>query len=77
MRDSIDEAQELIISQEGSLTTLCIAVVADIMAEDTSSKALCVLSVGDSLAFVRSQQHGVKEVTVGEHSMVYCRVIVV
>ena len=63
----MDRAQECILSQNGCLTTLCLAVVADIIiSEDTKSqKAVCVVSVGDSLAFVRSQKHGVKEVTIG------------
>ncbi|XP_038067796.1 PP2C-like domain-containing protein CG9801 isoform X2 [Patiria miniata] len=65
MTESLDEAQELIISREGSLTTLCLAVVADVTSDDTTSKVLCVINVGDSLAFVNSQRHGVKEVTVG------------
>ncbi|XP_022097238.1 PP2C-like domain-containing protein CG9801 [Acanthaster planci] len=65
MTESLDEAQELIIFGEGSLTTLCLAVVADVESDDTTSKALCVISVGDSLAFVSSQRFGVKEVTVG------------
>ncbi|XP_071799806.1 PP2C-like domain-containing protein CG9801 [Asterias amurensis] len=65
MRESLDRAQECILSQNGCLTTLCLAVVADIISEDTKSqKAVCVISVGDSLAFIRSQKHGVKEVTI-------------
>ena len=75
MTEALEEAQELIISREGSMTTLCLAVVADVTADGTTSKALCVISVGDSLAFVSSQKYGVKEVTVGElkSSLSLCR----
>ena len=75
MLESLDQAQDLIISQDGSLTTLCLALVADIMSNGTTTKALCVVNVGDSLAFVYSHDHGVREVTVGKTVAVVVSII--
>jgi len=47
---SLDAAQSVILRHEAGLTTLCIAFVCPL--ESSQCHAVCVVSVGDSLAYV-------------------------
>ena len=60
-------AQDVIMDEEATLTTLCVGVVVDL--PDKDKWGFCVVNLGDSLAFVYSQIGGVREVTVGSHSL--------
>lgn len=62
-------AHALILQEGGTLTTLCVAVVAPVRHSTPSSYALCVCNVGDSLCFVRNAQSGVREVTLASHEV--------
>ena len=52
---------------DGGLTTLCIALVCPL--KDSKQFVVCVVNVGDSLAFVLSRQHGAREITTGSHDV--------
>ncbi|XP_032230072.2 PP2C-like domain-containing protein CG9801 isoform X2 [Nematostella vectensis] len=62
---SFEFAQSCIIKNSATMTTLCTAVVAEL--EGTNQWGLCVLNVGDSLAFVYNKNNGVREITIGSH----------
>ena len=75
----------MILQEGGLLTTLTVAVVAQ-MDQNSSQNALytgprsnsakficCVCNVGDSLAYVYSAKHGVREITAGSVEMKSCR----
>lgn len=64
---AFESAQNVIMDEEATLTTLCIAVVVDLVEKE--KWGLCVVNVGDSLAFVYNNVDGVREVTVGSHSL--------
>ncbi|XP_066996782.2 PP2C-like domain-containing protein CG9801 [Anabrus simplex] len=64
---SFHAAHSLILQEEGTLTTLTAAVVLPLVAQD--SYVACVCNVGDSLAYVYSTQHGVREITKGSHDI--------
>lgn len=64
---AFESAQNVIVEEEAMLTTLCVAVVVDHPEKD--KWGLCVVNVGDSLAFVYNKEGGVREVTVGSHSL--------
>ena len=56
------------------LTTICAALVVPLRAAPGTAAAgrryaVCVVAVGDSLAFVRSRRHGVREVTAGSRDL--------
>ncbi|PFX32153.1 PP2C-like domain-containing protein CG9801 [Stylophora pistillata] len=63
--DAFKNAHEFIIKKDGLLTTLCAAVVCPL--KDFGKWGLCVLNVGDSLAFTYKKEKGVQEVTFGSH----------
>ena len=65
MLRSLKYAHECIVESGGTLTTLCAAVVCKI--QGINSYGLCVVNVGDSLAFVYRKDGCVQEVTVGSH----------
>ncbi len=60
---SLDTAHETILKQEGGLTTLCVALVAPL--RDSKQFVVCIVNVGDSLGFVFSKHHGIREITTG------------
>uniref|UniRef100_A0A0N5B270 PPM-type phosphatase domain-containing protein n=1 Tax=Strongyloides papillosus TaxID=174720 RepID=A0A0N5B270_STREA len=57
----------LILQEGGSLTTLCVGVVAPV--KNSSTFVLCVCNVGDSLCFVQNPQYGVREITLASHDI--------
>ncbi|XP_035223958.1 PP2C-like domain-containing protein CG9801 [Stegodyphus dumicola] len=64
---SFHAAHNLILQEEGNLTTLCAAVVCQLRNSDKF--IVCTCNVGDSLAYVYSQKHGVREITQGSHDI--------
>ncbi|XP_065070202.1 PP2C-like domain-containing protein CG9801 isoform X3 [Rhopilema esculentum] len=64
---AFETAQNVIMEEEATLTTLCIGVVVELA--DKDKWGFCVVNVGDSLAFVYNEQEGVREVTMGSHSV--------
>jgi len=64
---SLSAAQRMILRHDAGLTTLCIAFVSPL--ESSQCHAVCVVSVGDSLAYVLSRHHGLREVTTGSRDV--------
>lgn len=64
---SFHAAHSLILQEDGMLTTLTAAVI--IPLADKEQFVVCVCNVGDSLAYVYSQKHGVREITQGSHDI--------
>lgn len=64
---SFQAAHSLILQEQGMLTTLCAAVAVQLQGSD--QYVVCVCNVGDSLAYVYNQQHGVREITLGSHDI--------
>ena len=64
MRDSIDEGQRLVLASTATLTTLVLSVVTQLA--NSKEFVVCTMNVGDSLAYVFSEAHGVRELTVGK-----------
>ncbi|XP_071450241.1 PP2C-like domain-containing protein CG9801 isoform X2 [Hetaerina americana] len=80
---SFHEAHSMILQEEGMLTTLTVAAVLPIMygegregnvvnwSGDSGQQrwAVCVVNVGDSLAYLYSKMYGVREITMGSHDI--------
>ena len=64
---SFETAQNIIMEEEATLTTLCVGVVVELPEKD--KWGFCVVNVGDSLGFVYNATGGVREVTIGSHSL--------
>ncbi|XP_050728167.1 uncharacterized protein LOC127004468 isoform X2 [Eriocheir sinensis] len=64
---SFHAAHSLILQEDGMLTTLTAAVVMPLA--NREQYVVCVCNVGDSLAYVFSQKHGVREITQGSHDI--------
>lgn len=64
---SLDAAQQTILRHEAGLTTLCLAFVCPL--QSFECRAVCVVSVGDSLAYVLSRHHGLREITTGSRDV--------
>ncbi|XP_055949855.1 PP2C-like domain-containing protein CG9801 [Argiope bruennichi] len=64
---SFSEAHNLILQENGTLTTLCAVVVAQI--KKSSKFIACACNVGDSLAYIYSPKYGVREITQGSHDI--------
>lgn len=64
---SLDAAQQCILARGGGLTTLCVALVCPVL--HSRQFVVCIVNVGDSLAYVFSKQHGVREITTGSHDI--------
>ena len=62
---AFEHAQECIMDRNAATTTLCVAVVCQL--EASERWGLCVVNVGDSLAFTYKTSKGVQEVTIGSH----------
>lgn len=63
--NGFEKAQACIVSEQATMTTLCVAVVVPLHEKDRW--ALCVVNVGDSYAYVYSREKRVKEVTEFSH----------
>ncbi|KAF2898816.1 hypothetical protein ILUMI_07359 [Ignelater luminosus] len=64
-------AHDLILENEGMLTTLTVAIILPLKAknDNVDSYVCCVCNVGDTLAYVYSQKYGVRELTKGSHDI--------
>jgi hypothetical protein len=62
---SFHAAHSLILQEAGMLTTLTTAVVLPLA--DSDRFVTCICNVGDSLSYVYSAQHGVREITKGKY----------
>lgn len=60
---SFNSAHNLILQEEGMLTTLTAVVVLPLA--NSSKYIACCCNVGDSLAYVYSSRYGVREITQG------------
>ena len=67
MLASLDRGHECILKHEGGLTTLCATLI--LPAKDSKQFIVCIVNVGDSLAYVFSKHHGVREITTGSHDI--------
>uniref|UniRef100_A0A8D8RX07 PP2C-like domain-containing protein CG9801 n=2 Tax=Cacopsylla melanoneura TaxID=428564 RepID=A0A8D8RX07_9HEMI len=65
---SFHTAHSLILQEKGMLTTLTTAVVLP-LADSQGKYVVCTCNVGDSLAYVYSPKHGVREITQGSHDV--------
>lgn len=67
---SFSSAQQSILDSGGALTTLTVAVVLPLGDPRYAGKSVvCCCNVGDSLGYVYSQSHGVREFTSGSHDV--------
>lgn len=64
---SFHAAHNMILQEEGMLTTLTAAVVLPLSA--ANRYVVCTCNVGDSLAYVYSPKNGVREITQGSHDL--------
>ncbi|KFM64105.1 PP2C-like domain-containing protein, partial [Stegodyphus mimosarum] len=64
---SFSEAHNLILQENGTLTTLCAVVVAQL--RNSNKFIACACNVGDSLAYIYSPKYGVREITQGSHDI--------
>ncbi|GFG37440.1 hypothetical protein Cfor_12013 [Coptotermes formosanus] len=64
---SFHAAHSLILQEAGMLTTLTAALVLPLA--DSDRFVACICNVGDSLSYVYSAQHGVREITKGSHDI--------
>jgi serine/threonine protein phosphatase PrpC len=60
-------AHDLILVEGGMLTTLTVAMV--LPTKNKDEYVVCSCNVGDSLAYVYSPKHGVRELTEGSHDV--------
>ena len=65
--NAFEHAQQCIVNQQGTMTTLCVGVV--IPLQGKNRYGLCVVNVGDSYAYIFNKHYGVKEVTEGSHPL--------
>lgn len=66
---SLWEAHDCILEVGGALTTLTVAVVLPLGGENSGRYVVCACNVGDSLGYVYSKKHGVREFTEGSHDI--------
>ncbi|CAG0886424.1 unnamed protein product [Darwinula stevensoni] len=64
---SMCAAHQLILLEEGDVTTLTVAVIVPMILPN--KYAVCICNVGDSLAYVYNRQTGVREITYGSHDI--------
>ena len=64
---SFENAQNVIMNEGATMTTLCVGVVVEL--KERNRYAFCVVNVGDTYAYFYNSKHGVKEVTEGSHSL--------
>lgn len=63
-------AHACILETQGSLTTLTVAVILPLTGPNHTGKSvICCCNVGDSLGYVYSKAHGVRELTQGSHDV--------
>ncbi len=70
---AFEYAHGTILALDGGLTTLCAALVLPLPPAPAPGGhrqcVVCALNVGDSLAYVLSRRHGVRELTIGSHDI--------
>ncbi|KAL5273066.1 hypothetical protein ACFFRR_000062 [Megaselia abdita] len=66
---SLWEAHDCILEVGGALTTLTVAVVLPLGGQNADRYVVCACNVGDSLGYVYSKKHGVREFTEGSHDI--------
>ncbi|XP_064476799.1 PP2C-like domain-containing protein CG9801 [Ornithodoros turicata] len=64
---SFQAAHNLILQEQGMLTTLCAAVACQLYG--SQQYVVCTCNVGDSLAYLFSKRDGVREITLGSHDI--------
>lgn len=62
------EAHAYIMEMNGALTTLTVVVILP-LSKNSNKSAVCCANVGDSLGYVYSKTHGVREITQGSHDV--------
>lgn len=62
------EAHSYIVEMNGALTTLTVVVILP-LSKKSNKNAVCCANVGDSLGYVYSKTHGVREITQGSHDV--------
>lgn len=62
------EAHAYIMEMNGALTTLTVVVILP-LSKTSNKSAVCCANVGDSLGYVYSKTHGVREITQGSHDV--------
>lgn len=72
---SFSAAHDLILQEKGMLTTLTVAFVAQL--KHSEKFIVCTCNVGDSLAYVYSMKHGVREVTQGKFCNLWISVLTI
>ncbi|KAK2160064.1 hypothetical protein LSH36_141g08016 [Paralvinella palmiformis] len=65
--EAVNCAHQTIIQYGGGQTTLCMALILPL--KDSRQFAVCIVNVGDSLAYVFSKYHGIREITTGSHDI--------
>lgn len=66
---SLWEAHDCILEVGGALTTLTVALVLPLGGHNTGKYVVCACNVGDSLGYIYSKKHGVREFTEGSHDI--------
>lgn len=64
---SLEVAHQKILEHQGGLTTLCVGLVCPV--KDSKQFVVSIVNVGDSLGYVFSKSHGVREITTGSHDI--------
>lgn len=67
------EAHDCILEVGGALSTLTVAVVLPLTDRNTGKYIVCACNVGDSLGYVYSKKHGVREFTQASHDITSMR----
>lgn len=67
------EAHDCILEVGGALSTLTVAVVLPLSGRNTGKYIVCACNVGDSLGYVYSKKHGVREFTQASHDITSMR----
>lgn len=70
---SLWEAHACILEMGGALSTLTVAVVLPLAEHNEGRYVVCSCNVGDSLGYVYSKKHGVREFTQGSHDITSMR----
>ena len=65
--ESLQAGHQTILKHEAGLTTLCLCLVLPLA--ESKQFVMCVVNVGDSLAYVFSKHYGVREITTGSHDI--------
>uniref|UniRef100_U5EZ54 PPM-type phosphatase domain-containing protein n=1 Tax=Corethrella appendiculata TaxID=1370023 RepID=U5EZ54_9DIPT len=63
------EAHSCILEVGGALSTLTVAIILPLRSNEENKYVVCSCNVGDSLGYIYSKQHGVREFTEGSHDI--------